>query len=57
MNIKIILYVLISVILIHGVCYFFNIDLMSFFDKDENNELKENIIELEQSLEQLKELS
>lgn len=58
MNVKIILYVLCSIIVIHGICYFFNIDFMSLFDKNEDNEsINQNIDELEQSLEQLKEFS
>jgi hypothetical protein len=58
MNIKIVLYILCALLLVHGICYFFNIDLIAFFEKNEDNEyINENIIELEQSLEQLKEFS
>lgn len=58
MNIKLIIYVICFVIFVHGICYFFNIDFMSLFDNNNHDDtINENIDDLQQSLEQLKEFS
>ena len=58
MNIKIIVYFVLFFIFLHFVLYFFNFDIFDMFDKKtQNNDIQESIDELENSLEQLKEIT
>ena len=58
MNIKIIVYFVLFFIFLHFVLYFFNFDMFDMFDKKtQNNDIQESIDELENSLEQLKEIT
>ena len=58
MNIKIIAYFVLFFIFLHFVLYFFNFDMFDMFDKKtQNNDIQESIDELENSLEQLKEIT
>ena len=60
-NIKIIIYIFLIVLVFHLISYFFNIDIMEYIDKGKDieyiTEIDDNINELEQSLEQLKDIS
>ena len=58
MNIKIIVYFILFFIFLHSVLYFFNFDIFDMFDKKaQNNDIQESIDELENSLEQLKDIT
>lgn len=71
-NLHFIIYIILALIIIHFLLYFFNIDLFEIFDKKKNKEFKnnpinnnsdnlevinKNINELENSLEELKEIT
>ncbi len=63
-DIKFILYTIIAIIIIHFILYFFNLDFFELFEKknskiDTSNheEIKNNINDLENSLEELKEIT
>jgi|TARA_B100001063_G_C16540410_1_gene440975 hypothetical protein len=67
MNLKVLIYFVMIVILLHFGCYFFNIDLLECFEKKRqtagpigsvsNDEVDDSIDTLTQSLEQLKEMT
>ena len=68
-NLHFIMYIILALILIHFILYFFNLDIFELFDKKKNNKLNDvkliensdminnNINELENSLEELKEIT
>ena len=59
MNLRYIYWGVFFLISIHFICYFFNIDLFDWFEKNnnENEQINENIRSLTESLEQLKEIT
>ena len=61
-NIQFIFYTIIAIIILHLILYFFNIDFFELFEKKpiihkNNQEIKDNITDLEKSLEELKEIT
>ena len=68
-NLHFIMYIILALIIIHFILYFFNLDIFELFDKKKNNKLNDvkliensvmindNINELENSLEELKEIT
>lgn len=58
MNIKIIVYFILFFIFLHFILYFFNFDMFEVLDKKtQNDDVQKSIDELENSLEQLKEIT